>query len=245
MQDITFESLDGTNLVGKLETPEIETSHVVILAHGFTSSMDRPRYDRLGKDLTANGYAFFRFDFGGSGTSGDRPITARAQVLDLKAAVALMKERGYKTISILGGSYGGLTALIAWNTDIDVLILKAPVTAPLSLDFLGANAQQEIETNGNIILPTKDRDHVITQDYIDEWEQLDFAGILKNIAIPTLIVHGDHDDEVPVEHSKHAITFLPEGSHLEIISGGDHSLDAHHEQVFTLIRNWLSVHVNS
>ena len=69
-------------------------------------------------------------------------------------------------------------------------------------------------------------------DCIKAFSETDFTEDLKRFAIPTLIMHGDDDQVVPIAGSAHLSSKLVPGASLKIYAGFDHGLCAtHHEQV--------------
>lgn len=62
----------------------------------------------------------------------------------------------------------------------------------------------------------------------------------KNISIPTLIVHGDADDEVPTEQSIKLSKLLP-NCKLSIVKGADHTYtnETHSEQMLNEIVDYI------
>lgn len=61
-------------------------------------------------------------------------------------------------------------------------------------------------------------------DCIKAFSETDFTEDLKKMTIPTLVIHGDDDQIVPIgAAAKRSITFLPNGT-LKIYPGGGHSL---------------------
>lgn len=68
-------------------------------------------------------------------------------------------------------------------------------------------------------------------DCIKAFSETDFTEDLKKMSVPTLVIHGDDDQIVPIGASAHeAIKLLPQGT-LKIYAGGDHSLaDTHKDQ---------------
>ena len=60
------------------------------------------------------------------------------------------------------------------------------------------------------------------------------------IKCPTLIIHGDRDDIIPIDHSKEASRFLPPGSKLKIIQGANHMFEGKEEEVVKEIIRWIS-----
>jgi hypothetical protein len=61
---IEFEN-KGEKIIGLLESPETKTSDLILLAHGFTGSMDGPSnlYKRLTSKLVESGFTVYRFNF--------------------------------------------------------------------------------------------------------------------------------------------------------------------------------------
>lgn len=71
-----------------------------------------------------------------------------------------------------------------------------------------------------------------TLDCIAAFAYTDFREDLKKIQVPTLIIHGDTDSDVPFEISgKRSHEAIP-GSHLVVVEGGPHGINATHAEVF-------------
>ena len=74
--------------------------------------------------------------------------------------------------------------------------------------------------------------HKNTYDSIVAFSQTDFTEDLKKIDVPTLIIHGDDDQIVPIGASALLSSKLVKGSTLKIYKGGTHSLgDTSKEQL--------------
>ena len=73
------------------------------------------------------------------------------------------------------------------------------------------------------------------------WMHTDFRSELKNVTVPTLIIHGDADSTVPIETSaKQAVAGI-KGSTLEVIKGAPHGLNiTHSEELNTLLIDFLN-----
>jgi pimeloyl-ACP methyl ester carboxylesterase len=111
----------------------------VVLAHMFPA--DRSSWSEFSALLAQQGYRTLAFDFRGYGRSGgekDIPEIWR----DVLAAAAALREKGSKTVVVVGASMGGTAALVAAAQDpqaIDgVVTLSAPST------FMGLTAPPEI-----------------------------------------------------------------------------------------------------
>jgi len=69
-------------------------------------------------------------------------------------------------------------------------------------------------------------------DGIKQFSETDFTEDLKKIDVPTLIVHGDDDQIVPIGASALLSSKLVKGSELKIYAGADHGLTQTHQDRF-------------
>ncbi|WP_047545725.1 alpha/beta fold hydrolase [Psychroserpens sp. Hel_I_66] len=67
------------------------------------------------------------------------------------------------------------------------------------------------------------------------WMDTDFRSELKNVKVPTLIVHGDADGTVPIETSAKQAHEGIDNSKLEVIKGAPHGLNVTHKDEFNKI----------
>lgn len=69
-------------------------------------------------------------------------------------------------------------------------------------------------------------------DCVKAFSETDFTEDLKKCDVPTLIIHGDDDQIVPIDTSAHASVKLIKNATLKIYSGGPHGLaDTHKDQL--------------
>jgi non-heme chloroperoxidase len=69
-------------------------------------------------------------------------------------------------------------------------------------------------------------------DCIKAFSETDFTEDLKTFDVPTLIIHGDDDQIVPIGASAHASSTLVKHATLKVYPGGSHGLaDTHKEQL--------------
>jgi non-heme chloroperoxidase len=67
---------------------------------------------------------------------------------------------------------------------------------------------------------------------IKAFSETDLTEDLKRFDVPTLIIHGDDDQIVPIGASAFRSSKFVEGSTLKIYEGGDHGLaDTHKDQL--------------
>lgn len=115
--------------------------------------------------------------------------------------------------------------------------------------FFGANRPGAAVTQGMIDsfwLQGMQAGHKNTFDCIKAFSETDFTDDLKQFDIPTLIVHGDDDQIVPIGASALRASKLIKNSTLKIYPGAPHGLaDTHKNQLNTdllaFIKTWGSV----
>ena len=115
---------DGIALRAVLERPEAERCPLVIVLHGFTSTMDRPHTLAACRAMRAAGFATLRFDLYGHGGSGGefRDHTLYKWISNTLAVIAYARGLAFVTeIWLSGHSQGGLTAALAGGMAPDLV----------------------------------------------------------------------------------------------------------------------------
>jgi hypothetical protein len=196
---IFFNDSDGNKVCGILSTPVSETDiPLVILCHGLNSGKDSNTNVALDRIFGKEKIATFRFDFFAHGESEGNPKdrTVKHFVDDILNAISYLKSRGYDRLGIIGGSFGGLAAVIAASrsNDLCLIALNSPGMGKTSRDM--PNYKNDFDTKS--------------------W--IEAGGKIK---IPVLIVHGSADQDVEVELGK-ALAESIKGSKIDIIEGADH-----------------------
>ncbi|MEU1087197.1 alpha/beta hydrolase [Streptomyces sp. NPDC005576] len=88
----------------------VEEQTAIVLAHGFTGSLDRPAVRRAAGVFLQRA-AVVTFSFRGHGKSGGKSTVGDREVLDLAAAVAWARSLGHRRIVTVGFSMGGSVVL--------------------------------------------------------------------------------------------------------------------------------------
>jgi pimeloyl-ACP methyl ester carboxylesterase len=83
---------------------------VIVLAHGFTGSLEKPALRRAATAFCSHA-AVVTFSFRGHGGSGGRSTVGDKEVLDLAAAVAWARSFGHRRVATVGFSMGGSVVL--------------------------------------------------------------------------------------------------------------------------------------
>lgn len=235
-----FINSKNNKLCGILSNPTGDKSKpIIILCHGFASNKNRPSYISIVKELAKNNISTFRFDFFGHGESEGNfeDLTQSEAVDDALCAIKFIKSLGYKKIALSGSSFGGLAATMAASKtkSIYLLVLKAPVSS--YYDFPEYNNDTYInkwKTTGYTVREGKK----LKFSFYEDIKNNIAYNVAKNIKIPTLIVHGDTDTDVPLSQSQKLCKLIP-NCRLKIIHGAGHRFvegDTKQEMITTLTK---------
>lgn len=245
---LTFHDEWGHRVSAVLSRPEQRGEAVVVLCHGFLSNKNSTTNKALTRLLSERGFATFRFDFFGQGESEGlfEDITTSLGVGQAKAAVIDVISRGYKTVGLVGSSFGGLVSILttAQLHEVSCLALKCPVvdfSEELRLEF-GPDQMarwQETDTIPNI-MGGSERVRLKYALYEDCLRQVAY-GPAARITAPTLIVQGQRDEMVPLHQSRKLFELLKGPKRMDLLPEADHqftrSEDFH--TMTTSITQWL------
>ena len=203
----------------------------VVLVHGWESARDRTLPHA--QVLHAAGFHVLTFDVRGHGANGPEilPMSVGEYAADARAAVAAMLARPeVSRVAILGHSMGAAGALVAAAEDPDVSAVIAVATPAdpyrltrqtfrlASLPIPGPIAWPLAWLTTRVYL--RPRGHTIPS--------VSATRAVREIEVPVMLVHGDHDGVVPVGHlarlafarraaRPHAVT------ETMVVEGGRHS----------------------
>ena len=246
-----FKTTQGSDLCGILTRPEPDSSGpIIVLCHGFGTSKDSRTFLSLEGPLVAAGISTFRFDFFGHGESDGRfaEITVSEAVQDVLSAIAYVRDLEYRRIGLVGSSFGGLAALVAaaQKPDLCLLALKSPVSDYMSRLFVDRDGHdlQAWKEQGYILIPDGEGDPTrLNYTFYEDAERILGYAAADKIKAPTLIVHGDEDESVPVEQSLKLDTIIPD-CRLEILKGADHrySHDPDFKKMLRFILDFILTH---
>jgi alpha-beta hydrolase superfamily lysophospholipase len=220
--------LAGGALALVLHLPEHGVCACVVACHGLDTSKDSDTYRLLGEALPAAGLALARFDFrgGGESTGAEEETTIASRLEDVESVLAFLAAhpRLDGRVGLLGSSLGGFVALheaarrpglpvVTWNT-------------PASLTEL---ANDDLEEGRSLGVP-------FALEYATGRYALAPAGVPMH-----LVVHGDADEVVGLEHGAALHDTAGEPCELLLIPGGDHQLTdpAHRAHAIAVSRDWL------
>ena len=206
-----------------------------LFLHGFASSAQSTKAKFLQErfeGLPQVGYCALDFN----PTPADfEYMTTTGQINRLRQFVL---DRELASVSLIGSSYGGLIALHYAHRfgGIEKLLLLAPGLRWLS----GGLSQEELEHWRNrgsvpVFQPAFGREVPIRYDL-----QMDGLGYLAFIPppAPVLIIHGQNDSTVPVEHSRGYAADYPD--HVDLIEvDSDHDLNGYLDLIWRCVQSFL------
>jgi len=261
-QTLRFTDSSGHQISGILAKPAGGTDRLAVLCHGFLSNKNSATNRALTAMLLPQGIATLRFDFFGHGDSEGpfEKLTVGIAVQQTLAALGLASSRGYRKIGLVGSSFGGLVAILAAgqfvtpagqdpSARLTCLALKCPVSdlAAMLRDEFGTTEMRQWQKTNTIpnITGKPGRIHLLFSFYEDCAHHVAYEAP-KAMTLPTLIVHGDADEYVPVAQSLRLQEFLGGNTSLVVLTGADHhfSQPAHFRKMTEHIGRWIVDHLN-
>ena len=226
-EKIIFNNTRGDRLSGVLHHPHSALGNgAVILCHGMDSDKNSDKLIFLGRTLAAIGVLALRFDFAFVGESSGcfQDITCSGEMDDLRAAYALMQNYRPGKTAVFGSSLGGTVAVLFAASQPDVAALVT-----LAAPFHPENFPRRLLSESQIVA-WRDRGFTtyngrrLNVSLLEDLERLDLAQAARAVACPTLVLHGDADEVVPVEEASELHACLGGKKSLSILPGGDHRL---------------------
>jgi dipeptidyl aminopeptidase/acylaminoacyl peptidase len=227
---VTYKSRDGASIPAYVTMPAGSSGKnmpAIVLPHGGPSSRDEWGFDWLAQFLAARGYVVIQPNYRGSAGYGEDFQNGNAfrnwqtAMSDIADSARYLVDSGIAAkdrLAIFGWSYGGYAALQTAEVEPNLfraVIAIAPVT---DLDLIKREAEDY--TNSELV-----KQEIGSGDHIRTGSPARNAAAIK---APVLLVHGDLDINVRIEHSrKMAAALTAAGKHVELLSykGLDHQLD--------------------
>jgi dipeptidyl aminopeptidase/acylaminoacyl peptidase len=238
---VQYKSRDGASIPAYVTMPTGSSGKnmpAVVLPHGGPSARDEWGFDWIAQFLAARGYVVIQPNYRGSSGYGDEFQNGNAlrnwqtAMADITDSARYLVDSGIAAkdrVAIVGWSYGGYAALQSAEMEPDMfksVVAIAPVT---DLGLLKSEA--EGFTNSEII-----KEMVGTGAHIAAGSPARNAAAIKG---PVLLVHGDLDANVGIEHSrKMASALTAAGKSVEFLSykGLDHQLEDSNARIEMLTR---------
>ena len=158
--------------------------------------------------MVPQGYGVLAAEYRGYRGNPGRP-SEQGLIRDGRAAVAWLAERGVApsdTVVIGNSIGGGVATRVASEVQPAALILISPFSSLTGNFATGSSGDRRFRRIGMLL---RDR--------------YDNAALLPQVRSPVLILHGDADDLIPLEHARRLARTRP-GTELMVVRGAGHDL---------------------
>jgi pimeloyl-ACP methyl ester carboxylesterase len=217
---------------------------LVIFAHGLCGNMDEVLPHELSKSLSAQEYAFLRFNFydGGQNARVISGTTLETHANDLSDVVAYARQQGADAIHVIGHSYGGLTLLLAKKLPVISGILLDAYHPDLNV-FKNAPYMKELEA---YVWDEKPTAYVLGKAMVEYDRHLKGTSFLNGHTLSTLIVAAGAGILLPYEHKYHEALKPLTDTTFEVVTDASHNFDTdeHREKVIQIVLAWLTKQPN-
>ncbi|KUO68500.1 MAG: alpha/beta hydrolase [Alphaproteobacteria bacterium BRH_c36] len=245
---------DNPRKIAYLHRPPIkEDGTGLVWLIGLKSDMVSTKAEALRDWASQNGYGLTRFDYSGHGQSGGDFL--KATVGDwLEESLAIFENITSGPQIVLGSSTGGHLALLLLRdlirsapqqaARIKGLVLIAPawdLTEELMWNEMSPEIQAELMEKGVTYRPSDYGEPLpITRRFIEEGRNHLFKGEMFDPGRPIVILQGQQDNDVPVEHVR-AMKKVIEPKWIDLIEipDGEHRMSRPQdlELLFAAIKN--------
>lgn len=228
-QKLFFKNSKGDKLCGLLSNPTGDKNRkIIIIAHGFSSSKNSANFIKMSDEFDKKGISTFRIDFYGHGESeGDfAKITISEAVDDILQAIKFLKDNGYSRIGLIGSSFGGIASIMVASkiNDLFALALKSPVSDYREVQEIKLTEKglENWKNKGWEYYVNREEEKLrLNYTFVEDFKNNIAYNVASLIKIPTLIVHGDKDNVVPVKQSMKTSKLI-KNCRLKIIKDADH-----------------------
>lgn len=204
----------------------------VLVMHGWYSHAARLRV--IIQELQQLGLRVVAFDAPAHGRSAGRHADLHRFRDALEAVIAAHGPID----AILAHSFGALAATTWLAEDRAAAQLRAAVLvgAPRDVGYLFDSFVQVLELRADVVARLR---ALFRERYGREPEQFSACPLAQHIHAPVLLVHGEEDELVPVEHAGEIALQLPDGR-VQVIGGLSHSGPLRDERTVELMVHFIA-----
>lgn len=209
-----------------------------IYLHGFASSPSSAKAKYLRDRFRSRQLELILPDLNQADFSG---LTLTRQINQVKPL--LSAKSSSESVTLIGSSFGGLTA--AWIAEdvpqIDRLVLLAPAFGFLShwLPKLGTETLDRWHQDG--VLPVfhygANQELPLRYDFLQDCQKYRDSELQRSV--PTLILHGIHDETIPIQASRDFAILRPWVRLIELES--NHSLGSAVSKIWQAIQQFCKI----
>ena len=248
---LQFENTTGQQLSARLELPlERKPKAFALFAHCFTCNKNLVAVTNISRALTASGFAVLRFDFTGLGESeGEFSDTNfSSNVDDLVQGAEYLAAHYQPPQIIIGHSLGGAAVLQAASR---LPFVKAVVTIgapsnPPHVQHLLKNNIEEIRETGEATVLLAGRPFKIKKQFLDDLEDSNMQGVIKNLDKALLVLHSPQDSTVGINNAAEIYQAAKHPKSFISLDGADHLLTDKEDSFYAgqVIASWSSRYIS-
>jgi alpha/beta superfamily hydrolase len=224
---------------------------IIIFCHGIPvgkKDPEDPGYALLAQSLAEDGFQAVTFNFRGAGEStGDFDLRGWAEDLQGVKDYVVSLDAGFSPVMLFGFSAGAAVAVYVCAQDSknisELILCGCPADFDSILKERGVDQYLTYcRQIGIIKTPGFPSDQ---SAWVESFHLLRPENWVGNLMLkPKIIIHGDQDDVVPVEHAYRLYEKAPNPKELKIIKGGGHRLRLN-EAAMNAAREWLNAKLHS
>lgn len=253
-----------------------KNSATIILCHGFGGFKDWGFFPLLAETLTDSGYVTITFNFSRNGIGADLDNltehdkfavnTYSHELQDLECVLTAIKTSkigkgliDQHRLGLFGHCRGGGLAILraARDKKIQTVVTWSAIS---TVERFNADDIFNLQKDGFIELEsTWSRQNMtvsssLLKDIQENKDRLDILQAAAKLNVPVLIIHGDQDEDVPVEEARKIFDSLKtDTKDLVIIEGANHMLGSSHplrtrnsylDTAMDLSENWFDKYLN-
>ncbi|HET8749249.1 MAG TPA: alpha/beta hydrolase [Sphingomicrobium sp.] len=228
--DLSFLEIGGRRIAHRLRGGDTPT---LVFLPGYASDMEGTKALAFDSFAGERGLGLLRFDYSGTGSSGGS-FDEGTLALWLEEALAAVDRLTHGPLILAGSSMGGWIALhLALLRPERVRALAGIAAAPDFTDW-GFTPEQKavLQTEGRLEEPNPygPEPQMVTHAFWQSGQDLLLLGGEIAVDCPVRLIHGERDEEVPLEVAMTTMRRLRSSDvQLQIIKGGGHRLSEPHE----------------
>jgi hypothetical protein len=232
-EDVYFTSTDGVRLHGWLLPAQGAVKGTVLFLHGNAENIST--HIASVHWLPAQHYNVFLPDYRGYGLSGGSPSLAGAQD-DINSAMAYLLQRkdvDPERIVILAQSLGGALAIYNIAHSPYKEKIKALISESAFSDYRGI-VREKLDS----FWLTWPLQWPLSLTINDDYNPL--SSVSKVSPIPLLIIHGDNDNVVPLNHGAALYAAAAQPKEMWVVDGGAHIEAFRHKKYQAKLLDYLT-----
>jgi pimeloyl-ACP methyl ester carboxylesterase len=208
-------------------------SPAILFFPGYASDMEGTKALALDAFAERRGVSMLRFDYSGTGSSSGR-FEDGTLALWLEESLAAVDRLTHGPLVLVGSSMGGWIALhVALLRPDRVRAIVGIAAAPDFTEWgFTPDQKAELQANGRVEEPNPygPKPQLFTRAFWQSGQELRLLESEVAIGCPVRLIHGDRDEEVPLDVAFRAMRALRSADvQLNVIKGGGHRLSAPHE----------------